>query len=169
MEVNQRINYPVKRVLVAVEENGVIDLSDDVVKFCVSWTTINVITPALIRFVGSWNNHRIPGVSGGIPNILASSMRNIVPFRQCHVPTTDQAINLFITDGGRLTSESVFGQDPLDGFPLLQQLRVRDFQSSYPSMDDIFQNILHSDGALFVQSIQSFIDLTERFSAFVTD
>ena len=164
VEVNQRINYPVKQILVEMEEDGTIDLSNDIIKFCVSWTTINVITPALIRFVESWNNHRIPGVSGGIPNVLASSVRNIVSLQRHNVPNTDQAIELFTNDGGHLTPEHMFGQDPLDGFALLQQLRLRNFQSRHPSVDDIFQNILHSDGAMFVQSIQSFIELTNRLA-----
>jgi len=34
-EINQRINYPVKRVLVEMEGNDEIDMTDDVVKFCV--------------------------------------------------------------------------------------------------------------------------------------
>lgn len=61
VEINQRVNYPVKRILVSMEGAQEIDMSNNVVKFCVSWTTMNVITPASIRFVGSWNNHRIPG------------------------------------------------------------------------------------------------------------
>ena len=161
VEVNQQVNYPVKRVLISMEENGIIDLSNDIVKFCVSWTTIKVVAPALKLFVESWNGHRIPGTSGGTPNILASSTCNVTSIQECNVPTTDQAISSFTNDGGHLTMESVFGQDPLDGYPLLQQLRARDFQSQYPSVEDIFKNILHSDGATFVQSIEFFIELTD--------
>ena len=33
--VNQRVNYPLKRLLVAMEANGIVNLSDTAVKFCV--------------------------------------------------------------------------------------------------------------------------------------
>ena len=71
-EINQRINYPITRVLVEMEGNEEIDMTDDVVKYCVSWTTINVVKPAIANFVTAWNAHRIPGFRGGVPNILAS-------------------------------------------------------------------------------------------------
>ena len=53
LEVNQRVNYPVKRVLVEMESNGEIDMTDDVVKFCVSWTTISIIRSAIRNFVNT--------------------------------------------------------------------------------------------------------------------
>ena len=71
-EINRRINYPVKRLLVEMEGNDEMNMMDEVDKFCVSWTTINVIGPAVINFISAWNSHRIPGIRGGTPNILAS-------------------------------------------------------------------------------------------------
>ena len=56
---------------------------------------MNIITPALIRFVGSWNNHRIPSPSGGIPNDMASRQNTITPPGQLSIPSTDEAIHLF--------------------------------------------------------------------------
>ena len=86
MEVNQRVNYP---ILVALEANGRLDLSNVVVKFCVSYSTIKVLAEPLLLLVESWNNHRIPGTSGGIPNVLASSRNNITSLPMYHIPTTD--------------------------------------------------------------------------------
>lgn len=42
-EVNSRINYPVKRILVDIEANQEITMHTDTEKFCVSWTTINEV------------------------------------------------------------------------------------------------------------------------------
>ena len=70
VEVNRRVNYPVKEILVTMEGDEEIDMTDELTKFCVSWVTINVVSPAVKNFV-SWNFHRIPGRSGGIPNVLA--------------------------------------------------------------------------------------------------
>lgn len=43
-EVNQRINYPIKRVLIEMESNGEIDMSNRITKFCVSSVSIMVIS-----------------------------------------------------------------------------------------------------------------------------
>ena len=61
-EVNQRINYPVKRILVQMEARDEIDMTNDTIEFCVSWTTINVVKNAVHSFVLAWNAHRIPGI-----------------------------------------------------------------------------------------------------------
>ena len=88
---------------------------------------MNVITPALIRFVGSWNNHRIPGPSGGIPNDMASRQNTITPPGQLSIPSTNEAICLFTSTGGHLTPESSFGEDPIGAYQHLKELRNRDF------------------------------------------
>ena len=126
-EVNQRINYPVKRVLVEMEFNGEIDMVDPIVKFCVSWTTITVIQPAVLTFVNAWNSHRIPGFRGGVPNVLASHTVQLTRLLPSAVPTTSNIVQLHQMQGGTLTEEHVFGTDPLDGHPELQDLRERDF------------------------------------------
>ena len=47
-------------------------------KFCVSWTTIQVVSVGLIQFIQAWNSHRLDGRSGGVPNPnqLAHEHRN---------------------------------------------------------------------------------------------
>lgn len=63
-EVNQRVNYPIKRVLVLMESSGEIDLSSDEDKFAVSWVTIKIASYAVTEFIQAWNHHRIAGLSG---------------------------------------------------------------------------------------------------------
>lgn len=53
-----------------MEGNDEIDMTDDVVKFCVSWTTNQCHESAIDKFVAAWNTHRIPGICGGVPNVL---------------------------------------------------------------------------------------------------
>ena len=43
------MNYPIKQILVAMEGSDDIDMSNDIVQFCVSWTSINTIAIALRR------------------------------------------------------------------------------------------------------------------------
>ena len=61
VEVNGRVNYPIKAVLIEMEENGEIDLCCEHVKFCVSWYTMHVAHIGTSTFVAAWNEHRIPG------------------------------------------------------------------------------------------------------------
>lgn len=82
-------------------------------------------------------------------------------------PTTSEAVHLFTSAGGHLTPESSFGEDPIGAFQHLKELRTRDFSCRYPSMEAILENVLHSDGLMFRQSIKYFIELTHRFSAIV--
>jgi hypothetical protein len=62
-EVNARINYPLKNILVDLEEREIIDLADDAMKYCVSWYTCTVAAEGMSRFVSSWNHHKIQGNS----------------------------------------------------------------------------------------------------------
>jgi hypothetical protein len=124
-EVNQRINYPVKMILVMMESSGELDLTNNRDKFAVSWVTIKVISQATTDFVQAWNHHRISGSTGGIPVNLASNNRSLTRISQRAVPHTDQAIRLFTQNGGHLTQESTFGRDMLHEYPNLQALRER--------------------------------------------
>lgn len=42
VEVNTRVNYPVKKVLIEMENAGDINMGDDLHKYCVSWFSIKV-------------------------------------------------------------------------------------------------------------------------------
>ena len=61
VEINSRINYPVKRVLVEMDNNGEINMADSLHKYCVSWIAIEVLTNGAETFIHSWNSHTIPG------------------------------------------------------------------------------------------------------------
>lgn len=84
------------------------------------------------------------------------------------VPSTDEAIHLFASAGGHLTPESCFGQNSIGDFPHLKELRARDFSTRYPPVELILENILHSDGMMFQQSIKYFIELTKRVASIIT-
>lgn len=61
VEVNSRVNYPVKKILVEMENAGDINMADDLHKYCVSWFSIKVLTVGAKLFIQSWNSHPIPG------------------------------------------------------------------------------------------------------------
>ena len=61
MEINGRVNYPLKACLVALQERADIDLDCPHQCYCISWFTIRVANIGTMMAVESWNNHPIPG------------------------------------------------------------------------------------------------------------
>ena len=66
VEINARVNYPIKACVIALEEAGDIDMDCSHTKYCVSWYTIGVANVGTNMAVQAWNNHRIPGDEGHI-------------------------------------------------------------------------------------------------------
>lgn len=163
-EINARINYPIKRILVQMEGDGYIDMNDDVVKFSVSWVTIRVVATPVQRFISAWNAHTIPGNRGGIPNILARTSSRVACIQPLQIPTVNEAVR---NHGGQLTREACFGRDPIADYGGLQALRERDFILVFPSMDAVFEDVLHGNGDLLKQAIFHFRDLNFRYATLV--
>ncbi len=62
VEVNIRVNYPLKRLLIDMVEIEEINLDNGLHKFSVSWVAIGVVNAGLKPFVESWNNHLLPSM-----------------------------------------------------------------------------------------------------------
>lgn len=62
VEVNQHVNYPLKRLLINMVENNEIRLDNDLHKFSVSWVALGIVNIGLKLFVESWNNHPLPSM-----------------------------------------------------------------------------------------------------------
>ena len=62
VEVNSRVNYPLKAALVMMEENGLIDMDCLLTKFCVSFMTTKLSQVGIQQHVHPWNHHTIPGI-----------------------------------------------------------------------------------------------------------
>ena len=62
MEVNTRVNYPIKSALVEMVDCGDISVDDDICKACVSWFSMKVASVGIASFVNAWNSHTIPGI-----------------------------------------------------------------------------------------------------------
>ena len=168
VEVNSRINYPIKTVLVAMEEAEYVDMRNNIHRFAVSWVGIQVAASPISTFVEAWNDHRIPGPQGGIPNIMASNTRQIQALPSVQVPSTSEAIQLHESARSQLTRECTFGTDPLTGYHRLQALRQRDFYSRHPSMEAIFTDVLHNRGLMLQDAILTFIELSNSYSSLIS-
>ena len=60
VEVNTRINYPIKETLIKMMEQGQISLDDELCKYCVSWYTLRVANVGIGLLLAAWNEHPIP-------------------------------------------------------------------------------------------------------------
>ena len=61
MEVNRRVTYPIKSILIDMQEQQKFNLDDQMHKYCVSWFAIQVAKVGMDLLVMSWNEHPIPG------------------------------------------------------------------------------------------------------------
>ena len=61
VEVNTRVNYPIKTALTWMQQNMVIDLDCPVTKYCVSLMSGKLCQVGIQLHVRAWNSHRIPG------------------------------------------------------------------------------------------------------------
>ena len=61
-EVNVRVNYPIKAILVQMVDQGEINIDNPLHFFCISWISIRVAFVGIELFVNSWNHHPIPGM-----------------------------------------------------------------------------------------------------------
>ena len=52
-EVNARVNYPIKKILVELGERGFLDMSNEHIQFCVSHFTCQEAKVGMARFVDS--------------------------------------------------------------------------------------------------------------------
>ena len=141
-QVNQRVNYPLKAALRFLEENERITLSNPVAKFSISWVAMQVAYAGAETLVSGWNEHRIAGRSGGIPNVLAHRSNMVAPVVPDLIPSVADAVEAFHLAGGHLTLCRDFGLDLLEGNEALQHQRLQRFLEVYKPLD-IFSEVVH--------------------------
>ena len=59
VEVNHRVTYPIKRVVVEMEEQGRINICSPATKYCVSVVLQSICKVGLKRMIEAWNNHHV--------------------------------------------------------------------------------------------------------------
>ena len=72
VEVNSRINYPIEKALVTIDNNLLMDMENQIYKFCVSGVARKVAFHGLKMSIASWNHHPIPGEKNVMINELSS-------------------------------------------------------------------------------------------------
>ena len=71
VELDHRVTYPIKRVIVLMDQQEAVNMDDETTKFCVSYVLRQICSVGMIRMIEAWNNHHI--TRKGIPNALHAS------------------------------------------------------------------------------------------------
>ncbi|CAL8323992.1 unnamed protein product [Merluccius merluccius] len=112
VEINGRVNYPLKTALVQMTDQEELDMEDNLTKFCVSTLSLQVARIGMQNVVESWNAHRIPGK--GIPNDLCGQgcpskvAEHLLPLGNVAADLYEQEVG----GGATLRRESPFATDP---------------------------------------------------------
>ena len=80
-----------------------------------------------------------------------------------HLPSPQEAVEMFEAHGGHLTLFSPFGQDPLAGHSQLIAEREDKFNERYPDFAPFFSTVVNGDNSLFRSGLLYFIQLSRQF------
>lgn len=89
----------------------------------------------------------------GIPNQRMIMNNRAKKIDAIHLLSPQDAMQMYKANGGHLTEESNFGQDPLAGNQEKFALRHAAFISRYPSFQPIFHEIINGNDALFQEGL----------------
>ncbi|XP_057290186.1 uncharacterized protein LOC130612862 [Hydractinia symbiolongicarpus] len=157
-EVNSRVNYPVKKILVEMDNSNTINMEDEVQKFCVSSIVCLVTGFGVNRVVSAWNEHSIPG--RGVPSVIKENTNRLTPLSVEELPPKHEAVQLYEqVYRGTLSEEHTFGQDPLA--ERQQKLEERD-QSFFQhfSVEEIFSECVNERPQMLREAILFYINKT---------
>ena len=143
-----------------MEDQQLINMDDEVEKYCVSSVLRRVCEVGLRRLVGAWNNHSIP--KKGIPNVLQLIRNGLTPNSPHEVPTLSDAASAYRLQGGRITEPREFGIDPLYEYTDLLQQREQIWlqRCAITSIEDIYGEVMSGNIIKLQDAILSFINLT---------
>ena len=131
-KLNSRFNYPVKRALISIVEENNYNMSDPVLKYCVSWITNCICQDATQHLIKSWNHHRIPGPMGCIPVENMRLSQQNARLNEVFLPSTSEAVRMYEELGSNLSKNLSFGWDPLVMNEEVYEDRLRYFLANQP-------------------------------------
>ena len=161
VELNHRVTYPVKRVIVSMDQQRAVNMDDETTKFCVSYVLQQVCSVGMIRMIEAWNNHHI--ARKGIPNSLHASNCRINHIHSLEVPIGNEAIEEYRRQGGSITDPHDFGEDPLASDPTLLQQRQQVWEHRLGmSYSDVYSQLMTGNDQVLRDAVLKFIDITNE-------
>ena len=80
---------------------------------------------------------------------------------------SEDALQLFETNGGNITLFSPFGKDPFDDHPEVAQERESKFLEQYPDFGPFFYSVVNGDYKLFREGLLHFIDISKQLESYL--
>ncbi|XP_046855990.1 uncharacterized protein LOC124449089 [Xenia sp. Carnegie-2017] len=143
VEVNGRINYPIKTQLNRMAQEELIDMVNVVHQFCVSTIVIQVVQAGIQELLPAWNCHTIPG-KGKPEELMNNTYRGVCVLHGTEITLPEIAVQQYERSRGQIKSFGNFGTDPLLEFQHLQIIRDKEFKSRNPSFATIFNEIVNT-------------------------
>ena len=103
-------------------------------------------------------------MSSHIPNTAMRTCNRITSVDLRNLPSASQAVSMYRQEGGRISDEACFGEDPLQGDNAKISIRAEAFGQRYPSFETIFHEIVNSNSTLFKSGLAFYVDVTYRLS-----
>lgn len=164
VELNHRVTYPIKRIVVSMDHRQLIDMNCPVTTFCVSKVLCKVCKIGMDRMVVAWNSHPIP--RRGVPNALQIQANHTAPINPSEIPQCSSAVSEYTQQGGRLTDPRNPGTDPLEGNDALCSQREQLWLVQCGmDVNDIFSETISGNASVLENAITSYIQLTSRLAA----
>ena len=83
------------------------------------------------------------------------------------ITETNVAVRQFEDLGGRLTTFSSFGEDPLKGNAHLLDERVARFQQRYPNFNNFFHSVVNGNYSLFRDGVLFLISISRQLQRLI--
>ncbi|CAG2250686.1 unnamed protein product [Mytilus edulis] len=160
VEINNRLNFPIKRAIVQSVNENRIDLDDDIVKYCVSSLLLNLCRIGLKTVVESWNAHPIPGK--GKPNELALLKAHTGDIPPELLPSGGDAADSYMNDiGSNLKLPRDFAPNPFqtedDMLECENTLTMR-----YPNLQLLISACLNNNDKPLQDAVEYIIQITKN-------
>ena len=155
VELNQRVTYPVKRVM---DDQRLINMDCPITRFCVSTVLCQVCEVGMWRMIRAWNHHSIP--HRGIPNELQSQAFNTAAIQPVEVPLANDAVTLYRDQGGHLRDPVEFGSDPLNNKDLCRERMERWRSVCEMDTEELFSAVISGNDTILENAVINFIQIT---------
>lgn len=155
VEVNKRVNYPVKKLVCQMQEDDELPRDSDNDRRIVGEFLRKTVSVGVERLVAAWNSHRID--RKGIPNNCPRRL-GVVP--QHALPDIDQAVTSYETSGGSITRPS---QQHAMSDAVLEHHRDQHFTQAVGNFESIFEHALAEDRQYFCHALQKYVAITKTY------
>lgn len=155
VEVNKRVNYPIKALLCQLTEGNELPSEDENQCFITGEFVRRVCEVGVKRLVNAWNHHRID--HRGTP-VNGSTAVGTVPQQQ--ILSTDDAARRYEETGGHITR-------PSRAFSicneLLSNLRDQQFFTTIGTIEQVYEKALAKDLGYFKNSLWQYVSITQNY------